>query len=253
MFALDAPEIARSKRRGLLSVANVINGASPYALYESAAYRTGFQGINRPVPTDNSDKVFDQRPEDTDTIVFTQYRGIDLSLLEGVGAGQPILTRVFENGESYAVEKAIQEQLLSPIAVDLTPTPGTPVTNLKLALGLLEQYAADNYTGEPIISGNLLATLLIPELQSKPDGALETIHRTPIAAAAGYGADGPGAAVAAEGTAWLYISGQINIWQGSVELNSAPMLKENRELTLAERAYAASVEGFVAAILVGTN
>ncbi|QOP66779.1 hypothetical protein SEA_ODYSSEY395_29 [Arthrobacter phage Odyssey395] len=251
MFALDAPEPKRSSRRGLLSVANVIRGANPYALYESQKIRAGLQGTNRAVPTDGSEKVFDKRPEDIETVLFQQYRGIDLSLMEGPGAGQQILQRLFEDGESYAVEDAVQELLLNPDAVDITPTPGTPVKNLKHALGLLEQYAADNYTGEPIISGNLFATLLIPELQAKPDGSLETVLGTPIAAAAGYGAEGPGAASAAAGTAWLYITGQINIWESPVALHSGPALEKNRELTLAEKAYAASLDGFAAAILVG--
>lgn len=251
MFAIDAPETKRSPRRGLLSVANVVRGANPYALYAEQTYQTGFQGHNRLVPEEGVDKTFDTRPDDMETVLFQQYRGIDLSLLEGPGAGQEILQRIFEDGESYAVEDAIQDLLLNPEAVDITPTAGAPVKNLKHALGLLEQYAADHYTGEPVISGNLFATMLIPELQAKPDGSLETVLGTPIAAAAGYGAEGPGSASAAAGTAWLYITGQINIWESAVNIASGPALEKNRELTLAEKAYAASVEGFAAAILVG--
>jgi hypothetical protein len=251
MFALDAPEPKRSERRGLLSVANVIRGVNPYALYEPQTFQVSIGGTNRAVPTDGSDKIFDQRPEDGETVLFQQYRGIDLSLLEGPGAGQQILQGLFEAGESRGVEESVQDLLLNQNAVDITPTPGTPVKNLKHALGLLEQYAAEHYSYEPVISGNLFATLLIPELQAKPDGSLETVLGTPIAAAAGYGAEGPGAASAAAGTAWLYISGQINIWESPVNIVSGPALEKNRELTLAEKAYAASVDGFAAAILVG--
>jgi hypothetical protein len=66
------------------------------------------------------------------------------------------------------------------------------------------------------------------------------------------GANGPGAAVAAAGQAWIYITGQINIWRGPVEVTEASGLRDNRDLGLAEAQYAASIDGPVAAILVGT-
>jgi len=253
MFALDAPETKDSTRGGLLSVANVIDGGSPYLFVEPQEYQTGFTGTNREIPADGVDKIFDERPENTDTVLFGHYRGIDLELLEGQGVGGPLVREAFEASEGIAVEEKVQELLLNPIAIDLTPTPGTPFTNLKAALGILEQYAARNYVGkQPTISGNLFTTYLIPELQAKPDGSLSTIHGTPIAAAAGFDGNGPGAAAVADGTGWLYISGQINIWRSALGLYPGLALEKNREVSLVERRYASSVEGFVAAILVGT-
>lgn len=253
MFALDAPGTKPSTRGGLLSVANVIDGGHPYLFVEPTEYQSGIEGFNREIPADGVDKIFDKRGDNLDTVLFGHYRGLDLELLEGAGVGGPLVKAAFEASEGIAVEEKVQELLLNPIAVDLTPTPGTPFKNLKAALGLLEQYAARNYVGkQPIISGNLFTTSLIPELQAKPDGSLSTIHGTPIAAAAGFDGDGPGAADVADGTGWLYISGQINIWRSELGLYPGLALERNREVSLVERRYASSVEAFVAAILVGT-
>lgn len=246
-FVIEAPALEPSVRPTLLDVVNVIPAASP-TLYVASKYEPVLQGVNRRVPAEGTDKVFDTEPADNETILFQQYRGVDVSLLRGPGYGSDLLAQVFADGESYAVEDILQEALLNPKAVDITPTTGTKVTNLKYAVALLEQYMADRYTGRPVISGNLVAVGLIPELTARP---LATVAGTPIAIAAGYDATGPGGAVAPAGSAWLYISGQINIWKGSPEILSGPNLQANRELTLAEAAYAASVDGPVAAILVG--
>lgn len=251
-LTIDAPVITPSVDAGLLTVANVID-TDGHAIHYGVKYTSEGCGKNRVIPTDNSDKVFDELDENT-SVQFGQYRGFDLSLLLHKGEAQGLVQRAFEANESYGVEKAVQSLLLNPNAVDITPTPGTAVTSPRLALGLLEQYAKDNYSGRPILHGNALAVGFIPEL--RVDGVkLSTIHGTPIANGGGYATDGPGAAEADDGTAWLYISGQVNIWRGQVQINSETVydLKRNRELGLAERRYAATVECFVAAILVGIS
>lgn len=252
MFAVDAPELAPAARHGLLETANVIE-ASGYILYKEGKYQPLLGGTNRRVPAEGTDKTFDEIPDEKELILFSQYRGVDLQLLTQQGEGVPMLEKVFEAGEAFAVEAEIQERLLSPAAVDITPTPGTPVTNMRQAIGLLEQYAGERWGYRPLISGNLLAVSLIRDAQPADDGTLSTLLGTPIAAAVGYGADGPGTATADAGEAWLYITGQINIWRGKAEFAVGPNPAENKELTLAEKSYAASVDGPVAAILVSGN
>jgi hypothetical protein len=251
-LTIDAPELLPRVDTGLLTVANVID-TDGHAIHYGVKYTSEGCGKNRVIPAEGEDKVFDELDETT-SVQFGQYRGFDLSLLLHKGEAQGLVERAFTASESYGVEKAVQSLLLNPNAVDITPTPGTAVTSPRLALGLLEQYAKDNYSGRPILHGNSLAIGFIPELQV--DGVrLSTIHGTPIANGGGYATNGPGAAVAGDGTAWLYISGQVNIWRGQVQVNAEPVydLKSNRELGLAERRYAATVDCFVAAILVGIS
>lgn len=253
MFTVDAPELAPSERYGLLKVANVTENADRYLLHEPFKYESRLQGHNKRVPAPGTDKTTEGKPGVTESVNWSDYRLLDISLLNGEGEGEALLKPAFAAGEEYSIESAVQTLLLNPVAVDITPTPGTAVTNVKDALGLLEQWIAERYNARPTLSGNLHVTTLIPDMMHTPDGTLTSVHSTPIAGAAGYGADGPGVTDAPAGTAWLYVSGQINIWKSDPQFAAGAQLAANRHLTLAEARYAATVDGPVAAILVGTN
>jgi len=249
MVAIETPALAAATRSTLFDVAYVAEGVPGYALQNPLKYETAFTGpLLADVPPYGTDKEFQTRDEDTETKVFSTYLGLDDPLLRGAGAGSAELEALFTAGEALFVERKVQELLLSPEAVDITPTPGTPIKDLKVALGLLEQWIATRYIHQPVITGNLLAVTMITEMQPPK---LQTVSATPIGVAAGYGIDGPGAAAATATSAWLYISGQINIWKGQASVTNAPDLKGNRDLSLVEKSYAASIDGPAAAILVG--
>lgn len=249
MVSIEAPQLAPATRRTLLDVANVSTDVPGYALQNPLKYEPRIMGgVNRDAPAEGVEKTFDVRSTtDVETQVFTAYRGLKEPLLNGAGAANAELEALFEAGESIFVEEKVQELLLSPAAVDITPTPGTPVTDMKAALGLLEQWIAERYLYQPTVAGNLFAVNLI---QPGTPAITETVHGAPIASAAGFGTDGPGAAVAGPGQAWLYISGQINIWKGPADVQNGPDLKGNRDYVLAEKSYAVSIDGPVAAILI---
>jgi hypothetical protein len=199
-------------------------------------------------PAPAADKVF-EKITTNETVLFQSYRGLESPVLLSEDSAS-IVTAAYDRAESYGVGKKVQEKLLSPKAVDLTPVPGTPVTNPRFALGLLEQWARDNSTFAGTISGNALALVLV---EDAIDG-MKTILDTPAILASGYGTTGPGSRVAGPGQAWLYIHGRITVWRGPrVTDASAADPRTNRNYALAEGSYAASVDSFVAAVLVGTN
>lgn len=233
---------------GLLTVANVL-GDDTEALWFGVQYETSLTGHSRRY-VEGEEKVFDKLSKSESGDPVTIYRGIETSLLTQTGVGEEQITKAFEDAASFGVEEYVQE-LLNAQAVDLTPTPGTPVTNVKAAIGILEQYAAEHYAGVPTLHANKYATALMNELVVGPGNSLHTPSGTPIASGGGYGADGPGNLTADPGEAWVYISGQVNIWRGGVEVVEGPALKENRNYTLAEASYLATVDTFVAAILIG--
>lgn len=214
---------------------------------------TGAAGTAQAVPTVSTagpapaaDKVFDKLVNNS-TVRFQSYRGLESPVLLGQD-GAALVKAAYDRAESYGVGKKVQEKLLSPKAVDLTPTPGTAVTNPRFALGLLQQWAADNSTFAATISGNALALSLV---EDAIDG-FKTILDTPVVLAAGYGANGPASRTAPAGTAWLYIHGRVNVWRGPRVTDAAAVdYRANRKTALAEGSYAASVDSFVAAILVG--
>lgn len=250
-----------------------VDGAQLYKLYRGTATNaqdtlvitvgeattsytdTGTAGAPATVPTESTAgpapaalKVFDGIDQN-ETILFQSYRGLDDPLLLGQDTAS-IVHAAYDRAESYGVARKVQQLLLNPKAVDLTPTPGTPVTNPRLALGLLEQWARDTSTFAGSISGNALVLHLVED--AIPD--LQTIISTPVVLAAGYGPVGPGAVTAPAGTGWLYITGRITVWRGPrTKDTEAPNYRGNRNDALAEGSYAASVDSFVAAILVGTN
>lgn len=252
MVYLEAPELKPVTRKTLLDVANVITDAPAYALQNQLKYEPRIMdGANRLVPEPGEKKIFDKRAGKDSFVtpeLFTAYRGLDESLLNGMGAGAAELEALFAAGEPLFVEEQVQKLLLNPQAEDITPDGGA-MTDAKAVLGLLEQWMATRFLYQPMLSGNLLAINLI---QPGVPTITETPHGAPIASAAGYGAEGPGGRVAGPGAAWLYISGQINIWPGKAQAAvSGPNLERNRDLSLVEKSYAASIDGPVAAILIG--
>jgi hypothetical protein len=251
MTAIETPKLEASTRPTLFDVANVIE-APGYQLFVDHEYETfaTTHGLLE-IPDVGVEKTFEKRSDlDPKTPVrFGAYQGLDEFLLRGEGKGAEEVARLFALGEALWVERNVQELVLGPVAVDITPTPGTAVTNIKAAVGMLEQYMAENYLYRPVITGSIVAVSLIED--TKPPSSLQTVANTPIGIAAGYGVEGPDGTDAGAGKAWLYISGQINIWRGETSVDVAEDLKKNRELSLAERRYAATVDGPVAAILVG--
>jgi hypothetical protein len=232
---------------GLLTVANVL-GDDTQALWFGVQYETSLTGHSRRY-VDGTDKVFDKLAKSESGDPVTIYRGLETSLLTSPSTEEQV-RKAFDEAAGFGVEEYVQE-LLNAQAVDITPTPGTPVTNIKAAVGMLEQYAAEHYAGVPTLHANKYATALMNELVIGPANSLHTPNGTPIASGGGYGADGPGALTADPGEAWVYISGQVNIWRGEVQVVEGPALKENRNYTLAEATYLATVDTFVAAILIG--
>jgi hypothetical protein len=200
-----------------------------------------------PVPDVGEDKDFAIFEDAIETDPFTLYKGVEYAMLLGEQAD---VAAAFSAGETYGVEKALQAGVLNDMATDLTPTSGTPVTNIKYAIGVLEQYAADSYAGLPLLHGNRAAVSLMSDFITDTGGfKLFTKQGTPIANGGGYGPEGPDTAGAGE--AWLYISGAVTILRGPLDVYPAHNLKGNRTLALAERTYVPVVDSFVAAILVG--
>lgn len=246
-FAIDTP-VREGVRGGLLSVARVID-APKEALYLGVKYLQGDDTPPVPVPDVGTDKDFAIFEDAVEADPFTLYKGIEHSIL--LDSEQDVAAN-FAAGETYGVEKALQADVLNGLATDLTPVAGTPVTNIKYAIGLLEQYAADNYVGLPLMHGNRTAVALASDFVTDVGSfKLHTVQGTPIANGGGYGPTGPGAVVAGAGEAWLYISGAVTILRGPLGVYPAHNLKGNRSLALAERTYVPVVDSFVAAILVG--
>lgn len=247
-FTIDAPAIAPATGGILTSSAANVTPASGYELFYGVQYVPVLQGHNRQVPDEGTDKTFDKIEGLVKSKPIAVYRGVDVSLMRFHGQSGALAKAAFEASESYGVEAGIQELVLNPAAVDVHPA--GVVTERRLAAGLLEQYARDNFSGQPVITGNALALELMGDSLDGIGAELTTKLGVSVVLTGGYGPEGPSTAPA--GTAWLYIHAPLNIWRGTVQVQETPDLKDNREVALAEALYASTVDGPVGAILIGT-
>lgn len=158
--------------------------------------------------------------------------------------------RSLDLGASRAVEQGFQT-VFGTGAVDLTATPVDPVRSL----GILEQYAGENYGGTPVIHmDRLMATRLMDNgVIERVNGRLETGLGSIVVAGAGYDADAALPAAVGAGNDWMYATGNVRIWQSPKTTISGLVLDNpytNQFKSLAERVYIPTFECFKAAIKV---
>lgn len=273
---VEAPVVPQPVKFGLFSVSEFVkNGAphwqqgvmwEPYACGPAASYAcpTCAQNDGGTAPV----KTYTEGVGETQVAPFTVYGSFACS---PIGHWDDAEKRALQNllsGEERAVEAQIASgsmhssmNLQMPEAVDVTPTPGTPVT-IAQGLALLESYGALNGNGEFVIMMNrreaLLAnangTLVKP---NESDAQLRTVLNTPVAALSGFdGRTGPNGVAAGAGRAWLFATGKPYIYR------SEPFMTSTREVSLnitnndlhilAERTYAVGWDCFTAGILVSS-
>lgn len=215
-------------------------------------------------------KDFDNEAGWQNGIRFAAYGGV---LCKAVGLDQADMLaqvrRVFEAGESTAVERALMAQRFVvgpdldpgagtdpawPVPVDITPA---AAVSPRVGVALLEGYAASEYVGSP----TLHLPVSIASLLASADGivwegnVLRTKWGSKIAAGAGYDYPntGPTGAEAAAGEKWLYATGEVVIARGSADVRQAVDFENNDVYVLAERPYIAVVDCFAAAVRVSVT
>lgn len=169
-----------------------------------------------------------------------------------------------ELGEWRRIEREFIHSLqnanpVEPDTVNLTPATG-PVS-LAVGLATIEDWAGEHISCRATLHvprgvATLLAhNSLIPT--NHTDRAMQTYVRTLIAAGGGYDNVGPDGTPAADGTAWLYITGTVRVWLGDVsdvpgvQDSSSHVDRSNNDLfAIAERSVVAGHECGASAINV---
>lgn len=204
------------------------------------------------IPAEGEEKQFGKIENGT-LESFTIYSGVDTSLLFESGSNyEEQLKQSHENGSSHAVEAALQSLILNPEGVDLTPAPGTAVTDGRLAAGILEQWIAERSRTRPIIHTNRLGASLLRDLKVEGDWIIHTKQGTPVANGSGYGSTGLAGTDAGAGQAWVYVTADMNIYRGETNVYEGRHLVDNRRYVLAETNYMIVNPGPVGALLLGT-
>lgn len=276
---VEAPATGKATPFGLFSVADIIEGGDvhwqtgveyePHRAGAASVYAcpTCAQVAAGTVPA----KIYTSGVPLVNSTPFTIYSSFACSPF---GHWDDALDRArihLMNGEERAVENEVAlgnfhstVNLTSATSVDITPTPGTPVT-VAQGLALLEQYAASNQNGEGyVIMGARRDISLLntngPLILCPNSPTLHTSLGTPVAALSGFnGRTGPNDVAAAAGNAWLFATGTPRIQRS--EIFMVPPDREHAMLTnsaanqnnlraLAERTYSVSWSAFTAGVLV---
>jgi len=206
-------------------------------------------------------KDFDQAAGWVNGFRFAAYGGV-LCKAVGLDLGrmESEVQRVFEAGESTAVERGLMDTGFTEntdadygweAAEDVTPT-GTVTPQRGLAE--LEAYAASVYVGVPTLHLPIVVASLLAQTEViKVEGnTMTTKMGSKVVAGAGYDYpnNGPTGAAAAAGSKWLYATGEVLVLRGPAEVRQAIDQTENDVYVLGERAYVVAVDCFTAAVKV---
>lgn len=246
MQSIEAPAYTGAVG-GLLAVANVVELRDDHLGYLGVAYQSGLLGPARLVPDPTvlpvPDKIFDSL-QNVVGEPFAVYHGIELGMMQPEAGFEQMASDALEAGQGWAVERYFLEQELST-RVDITPTPGTPVSGPQ-AVGLLEEYAGNNYMGLPTLHVGRFGAALLPDQFEWESGSFtgRTEQGSLLANGAGYTRDS-----ATFPQFWAYVTGQVTVHRTKIRTYIGFDQVANRKIALAERVYVITTEGPVAGVL----
>lgn len=250
--AVEAPDVP-TPRGGLLDVAPITSvtehmAAGPVEYVGAPCGPAGLApGMCCSAVTTDEIKTFDFPPTWCGG-PYAVYKAVGCDIL-----GEPyddMARAALERGEGFAVEKAFREEHLAGATV---LADGVCAAE---GIGILEQYAGENYAGRPVFHTNRYGAVV---LGSKDvvfpgmDSPLTTILGTPVAASAGLGDTGPDGTDAAPGEFWVYGTGHVHLYQSPIVASQGRDVETNQSIALAERIWSATVECFSVAVRIVTE
>lgn len=165
--------------------------------------------------------------------------------------------RVFEQGESVAVEQALMATRFIvgtdwAAPEDITPAAGAVAPEVGIAL--LEGHAGPRYVGVPTlhVPRTIASLVLTRDVASFNGDRLETKLGSKLVAGSGYEYPntGPTGAAAAVGERWLYATGEVLVTRSEPIVRQVVEYSDNDVFVLAERGYIAAVDCYAAAVRV---
>jgi hypothetical protein len=247
---IEAPPVA-PLRGGLLSVATVHpEWEDHYGFgvgYQSFLCGTG-AAVPAPCASTAPGIVYDTGTKDTSGSVaalgwpFAIYAGVKCDLIGGPYTQQ--VKQRLAGSEEYLISKAFYELTMigqQPMVPKQTANalPSTAnVYDLAEIIGELEEYAALTYAGTPVLHMNRRVAAVAYAGHSLVmdglSGGLSTAQGTPVANAPGYPDE------------VIFITGQVNIWRGPVDVYDVPSLATNEAISLAEQLVVVGTECLLA-------
>jgi hypothetical protein len=205
-------------------------------------------------------KTFDQNSVWVKGFPLVVYGGVLCNAVALDQAEQKAETeRVFDLGESGAIEVAVMDVLFSPTAAafptatDLTPAGGA--TKPKVGIALLEGwFSANRYVGMPTIHLPTVIASLVMGVDgvAMEENVLRTKLGSKVVNGGGYGVANvsPAGVAAPAGEKWIYATGEVLIRKGDIKPAQVFNQSNNEMVTVAERPYYVAADGPIAAVRV---
>ncbi|MGW1838570.1 hypothetical protein [Streptomyces sp. NPDC002067] len=247
---------------GLLTTAHVVTGdgrwqAGGVEYPTNACAQGGYVLGSCPAPVGEDgatshDKPVTGAPEWVDgSGPVTVYARTECNAVTFSAASETALARL-RNIEAREVEQFFSSQVLG-MSDPRLPVGSDPVP-LLVALGALEQDAALNYSGQPVLHAPRWAQpwFTRDQLIAQQGPVLRTELESPVVFGGGY-YDVPSAPADPAPTAgrfWLYATGAVRAFRSAPFVHETVTPTTNQRLAIAERTYALDHDCYVAAALV---
>jgi hypothetical protein len=162
-------------------------------------------------------------------------------------------------GNDAHLADGVYDPILNPDGVEILGTSDVTALGVMQGVGALESWLGENYCGVGILHAPRGLAPYAANFQLIREGSgsqLLTPLKTRWAFGGGYVENtGPDGTEAAEGTAWIYATGQVNIWRSDIwiqpdELQQAFAMRTNTVEMFAERAFVITKECRTAAVRV---
>ena len=244
MLRIEAPS-AQPEKGGLLAHITPSTDIDGFAFEYGAQFESVLPSGLQPVPGPGEEKQFGTLDK-KEFQPFSVYSGIKGKLVDDHDLAAKRLERSVEGGLGRAIEAGAQRLLLNPNGEDIA---GTPITNPRLALGILEQWGAENIGTQVMIHTDRKGAAMLRDLKGD-DGKLFTKQGNLVANGGGYIATGPGGVEAAQNQAWVYVSQVPTVYRTETMTTVGRELIRNDFHILSEVRVLPIIEGQVAAVLL---
>lgn len=246
MLRIEAPEV-QPEHGGLLGVVTPKTNLAGFAFDYGVSFESVLAGKPQLVPEGGEEKQFGSVTR-VNFEPFSVYAGIKAPIVDDPDVALQRLQDAFEGGLGHAVEAGIQRTLLNPNATVLNG--GGAITNPRLALGLVEQWASVNLGVKALIHTNRKGASMLRDLKADDNFNLKSKQGSLVANGGGYGDVGPGDVEAGDNQAWLYVSRVPDVYRSEAITNTAHDLPSNDYYALTEARFVPVIEGSVAAVLL---
>jgi hypothetical protein len=257
-FYVDLTRVAEPQPYGLLSVAHVVDDASPH-------WRAGVDTVSdacitaaeAPDPCDPAvQKDITNAIAISSLVPFAIYALNACKTVGSIDEARGRTERSFARAEGPAVESGFMRSVLADSGQVTDLSPGNTFSAAD-GIAMLEGYAARTYGGVATlhVPRSITSKVAQPLAWQRAGDHIETFQGNLVASGGGYEDNlGPDGTEAPAGSAWVYITGVVTLYRSPADVIGPLVDTTNNDfMVLIERVYGPIIDCMGAAVLVSTG